>query len=162
MGGDEIRTSFQIEGRPVAKSDEPHTSVRVITPNYFRTMRIPLLQGRDFTERDEANATPVLIINQAFAQQFFPGENPIGKHVQAGISNSGPGTAPTREIVGVVGNVKFEDLATEWSPESYIPYAQLKFGSVTIVARSAKTLRDLRSQSRPQCSHSIEMYQRIH
>ncbi len=138
MGGDEIRTGFQIEGRPVAKSDEPHTSVRVITPNYFRTMRIPLLQGRDFTERDEANATPVLIINQAFAQQFFPGENPIGKHVQAGISNSGPGTAPTREIVGVVGNVKFEDLATEWSPESYIPYAQLKFGSVTIVARSAK------------------------
>ena len=117
MGGDEIRTSFQIEGRPVAKSDEPRTSVRVITPNYFRTMRIPLLQGRDFTERDEANATPVLIINQAFAQQFFPGENPIGKHVQAGISNSGPGTAPTREIVGVVGNVKFEDLATEWSPE---------------------------------------------
>jgi putative ABC transport system permease protein len=138
MGGDEIRTSFQIEGRPVAKSDEPHTSVRVVTPNYFVTMRIPLLEGRDFTERDEAKATPVLIVNQAFAQQFFPGENPIGKHVKAGISNSGPGTAPMREIVGVVGNVKFEDLTTEFSPESYIPYGQLQFGSVTIVARSAK------------------------
>jgi putative ABC transport system permease protein len=137
MSGDEIRTSFQIEGRPVAKSDEPHTSIRGVTPNYFGTMRIPLLQGRDFTERDEAKATPVIIVNQAFAQQFFPGENPVGKHIQAGISNGGPGTAPMREIVGVVGNVKFEDLTTEFSPESYIPYGQLQFGSVTIVARSA-------------------------
>src|ERR1700683_3935966 len=138
MSGDEIRTSFQIEGRPVAKSDEPHTSIRGVTPNYFGTMRISLLQGRDFTERDEAKATPVLIVNQAFAQQFFPGENPVGKHIQAGISNGGPGTAPMREIVGVVGNVKFEDLTTEFSPESYIPYGQLQFGSITIVARSAK------------------------
>jgi putative ABC transport system permease protein len=138
MSGDEIRTSFQIEGRPVAKSDEPHTSVRIVTPNYFSTMRIPLLQGRDFTERDEAKATPVLIVNQAFAQQFFPGENPVGKHIQPGISNGGPGTAAMREIVGVVGNVKFEDLTTEFSPESYIPYGQLQFGSVTIVARSSK------------------------
>jgi putative ABC transport system permease protein len=138
MSGDEIRTSFQIEGRPVAKSDEPHTSIRGVTPNYFGTMRIPLLQGRDFTERDEAKATPVLIVNQAFAQQFFPGENPVGQHIRAGISNSGPGTAPMREIVGVVGNVKFEDLTTEFSPESYIPYGQLQWGSVTIVARSAK------------------------
>jgi putative ABC transport system permease protein len=138
MSGDEIRTSFQIEGRPVAKSDEPHTSIRGVTPNYFGTMRISLLQGRDFTERDEAKATPVLIVNQAFAQQFFPGENPVGKHIQAGISNGGPGTAPMREIIGVVGNVKFEDLTTEFSPESYIPYGQLQWGSVTIVARSAK------------------------
>jgi putative ABC transport system permease protein len=138
MSGDEIRTSFQIEGRPVAKSDEPHTSVRVVTPNYFRTMRIPLLQGREFTERDEASTTQVLIVNQAFAQEFFPGEDPVGKHIRAGISNSGPGTAPLREIVGVVGNVKFEDLTTEFSPESYIPYGQLQFGSITIVARSSK------------------------
>jgi putative ABC transport system permease protein len=138
MSGDEIRTSFQIEGRPVAKSDEPHTSVRCVTPNYFTTMRIPLLQGREFTERDEASTAPVIIVNQAFAQQFFPGEDPIGKRIQAGISNSGPGTAPMREIIAVVSNVKFEDLTTEFSPESYIPYGQLQFGSITIVARSSK------------------------
>jgi putative ABC transport system permease protein len=138
MSGDEIRTSFQIEGRPVVKSDEPHTSVRCVTPNYFATMRIALLQGREFTERDEASTAPVIIVNQAFAQQFFPGEDPIGTRIQAGISNSGPGTAPMREIVGVVGNVKFEDLTTEFSPESYIPYGQLQFGSITIVARSSK------------------------
>ena len=138
MSGDEIRTSFQIQGRPVAKSDEAHTSVRCVTPNYFTTMRIPLLRGREFTDRDEASTTPVIIVNQAFAQQFFPGEDPVGKHIQAGISNSGPGTAPMREIVGVVGNVKFEDLTAEFSPESYIPYGQLQFGSITIVVRSSK------------------------
>jgi predicted permease len=136
MSGDEIRTSFQIEGRPVAKSDESHTSVRAVTPNYFGTMRIPLLQGREFTERDDSRATKVLIVNQAFAQQFFPGENPIGKHILAGIANAGE--PPMREIIGVVGNVKFEDLTTEFSPESYIPYGQLQFGSVTIVVRSSK------------------------
>jgi len=136
MSGDEIRTSFQIEGRPVAKSDEPHTSIRCVTPNYFTTMRIPLLQGREFTERDEASATKVLIVNQAFAQQFFPGENPIGQRILAGIANAGE--PPMREIIGVVGNVKFEDLTAEFSPESYIPYGQLQFGSITIVMRSSK------------------------
>jgi putative ABC transport system permease protein len=137
MSGDEIRTSFQIEGRPVAKAEEPHTSIRVVTPNYFSTMRIPLLQGRDFTDRDEEKGTPVLIINEAFARQFFPGENPIGKHVEVGIS-TGSSKKPMREVVGVVGNVKYKDLTSEWTQESYIPYAQLPFGSVTIVTRSAK------------------------
>jgi putative ABC transport system permease protein len=137
MSGDEIRTSFQIEGRPVAKAEEPHTSIRVVTPNYFSTMRIPVLQGRDFTDRDREKSTPVIIINDSFARQFFPGENPIGKHVQAGIS-TGSSQKQMREIVGVVGNVKFQDLTSEWTQESYIPYAQLPFGSVTIVARSAK------------------------
>jgi putative ABC transport system permease protein len=136
MGGEEIRTSFQIDGRPVAKSDEPHTSIRAVTPNYFGTMQIPLLQGRDFTARDDASGAKVMIVNQAFAQQFFPGENPIGKHILAGIANAGE--PPMREIIGVVGNVKFEDLTAEFSPESYIPYGQLQFGSMTIVLRSPR------------------------
>jgi len=142
MGGDEIRTSFQIEGRPVAKSDEPHTSVRAITPGYFGTMRIPLLQGRDFDDRDDAKASLAIIINEALARQFFSGENPIGKHIKPGVA-TGPGEPPMREIVGVVGNVKFENLSTEWMPESYVPYAQLPFGSMTIVARTANDPEDL-------------------
>lgn len=135
MGGSEIRTSFEIEGRPVAKSDEPYTSIRTVTPGYFATMRIPLLQGRDFDGRDDFKASPVVIINEALARQFFAGENPIGKHIKPGAA-SGPGKPPMREIVGVVGNVKFEDLSTEWMPESYVPYPQLTFGSMTIVARA--------------------------
>ena len=77
-----MRTSFQIEGRPVAKSDEAHSTVFSVTPNYFRTMKIAVLQGRDFTLQDGPDTNPVVIINESLARQFFPGENPIGKHIR--------------------------------------------------------------------------------
>jgi putative ABC transport system permease protein len=137
MGGDEIRTSFQIDGHPVARSEEAHTSLRDITPDYFATMRIPILQGRDFGAQDEAASTPVIIINEALARQVFPGENPIGKHIKPEVAQ-GTGKPLMREIVGVVGNVKFHDLSDEWAPESYVPYAQVSFGSLTLVVRTAQ------------------------
>jgi putative ABC transport system permease protein len=137
MGGDEIRTTFQIEGHPVSKSDEAVTSLRDVTPNYFATMRIPLLQGRDFDGREEANSTPVVIVNEALARQYFPAGNAIGQHIKPGIS-SGSGEPVMREIVGIVGNVKFSDLTTEWTPEAYISSGQLPFGSMTLVTRSTE------------------------
>jgi putative ABC transport system permease protein len=137
MGGDEIRTTFEIEGRPVAKSDEALTSLRDITPNYFATMRIPLLQGRDFDVREQPKSTPVVIVNEALARQFFSGENPIGKHIKPGIS-AGADQPVMREIIGVVGNVKHSDLVSDFTPESYIPSAQIPFGSMTLVARSSQ------------------------
>jgi putative ABC transport system permease protein len=137
MGGDEIRTTFQIEGHPVSKSEEPVSSLRDVTSNYFATMRIPLLQGRDFDGRETLKSTPVVIINEALARQFFPGESPLGKHIKPGIS-AGADEPLMREIVGVIGNVKFTDLTTEFMPESYIPSAQLPFGSMTLVARSTQ------------------------
>jgi putative ABC transport system permease protein len=137
MSGDEIRTTFQIDGHPVSKSEEPASSVRDVTPNYFSTMHIPLLQGRDFDSRESINSTPVVIINEALARQYFPGESPIGKHIKPGIS-AGPGEPVMREIIGVVGNVKFSDLTSDWMPESYLPYAQLSFGSITLVTRSTQ------------------------
>ncbi len=136
MGGSEIRTSVRIEGRPVAESELEHASVRAITPDYFRTMRIPMLQGRTFTDKDSAEMAPVVVVNEALAQRFFPGENAVGKHIQPGIS-ADAGPSRMREIVGVVGNVKFQDLTAEWKPETYIPFAQLPIGSLTIVARTA-------------------------
>jgi putative ABC transport system permease protein len=135
MSGSEMRSSVEIEGRPVAPSEVQHASVRAVTPDYFRTMRIPLVSGRTFTNQDSGEAAPVVIVNQALGQQFFPGENPIGKHIKPGISANGP--SRIREIVGVVGNVKFQDLSTEWLPETYIPFSQLPMGSMTIVARTA-------------------------
>lgn len=136
MSGNEFQVAVEIEGRPTAKSDEVISSVRIITEDYFRTMLIPLLQGREFREQDGAEAAPVVIVNEALAQKFFPGENPIGKHIRPGISTD---TKPSRmrEIVGVVGNVKYRDLGSEWTPESYVPYAQLPFGNMTIVAHAA-------------------------
>ena len=136
MSGNEFRISVEIEGRPTAKSDQVISSVRVITEDYFRTLQIPLLQGREFKEQDSADSTQVIVVNESLARQFFPGENPIGKHIRPGISTDDK-PARMREIVGVVGDVKYKDLKSEWTPESYIPYAQLPFGSMTIVARAA-------------------------
>jgi putative ABC transport system permease protein len=168
MSGDEIRTTFQIEGRPVAKSDEPHASLRTVTPDYFNTMRIPLLQGRDFGAQDETNSTPVVIINEALARQFFPNEKPIGKHIKPSVS-TGTAEAQMREIVGVVGNVKFRDLSDEWAPESYVPYAQIPFGSMTLVVRAeqdahsvakpiAETVRSLDNDLPTYAPKTVEEY----
>ncbi|MHB8638948.1 MAG: ABC transporter permease, partial [Candidatus Acidiferrales bacterium] len=88
---------------------------REITPNYFQVMGISLLQGRAFTKADSPDASKVVIINQAFAKRFFSNENPIGRHLQD--------TSTTREIVGVVGDVKSE-MAQNVPPTIFIPVAQ--------------------------------------
>jgi predicted permease len=136
MGGDEIHTTFEIDGHPVARSEEPHAALRTVTPDYFAAMRIPLLQGRDFSARDDAASTPVVIINEALARQYFPNESPIGKHIKPSVATNTPEPL-MREIVGVVGNVKSRNLSQEWAPESYVPYAQISFGSMTLVVRTA-------------------------
>jgi putative ABC transport system permease protein len=145
MTGAEMQTSVEIEGRPVAKSDEVHSTLFSITPDYFRTMKIALLQGRDFTPQDGLETTPVVIVNESLARQFFPGENPIGKRIRQGISVDDK-PSRMREIVGVVADVKFKDLTSEWTPTSYVPQAQIPIGSLTIVAR---TSADPTSLARP-------------
>ena len=87
----------------------------------------------------------MIIINEALAQQAFPGENPIGKHIKPEVA-AGANEPVMREIVGVVGNVKFHDLSDEWASESYVPYAQIPFGSITLVVRTAQ---DAHSLARP-------------
>src|SRR5215472_11329182 len=77
LSDSQIRTSFAVEGRPVAKGEEPRTQIRVIDQDYFATMHIPLLAGRTFTNRDSAKSAPVAIINDAFAKKAFPSENPL-------------------------------------------------------------------------------------
>jgi putative ABC transport system permease protein len=136
MSGSEMRTSVAIEGRPVAKSDELHSTIFSITPDYFRAMKIALLQGREFAAHDGPDTNPVVIVNESLAKQFFPGENPIGKHIRPGISvDEKP--SRMREIVGVVADVKFKDLASEWLPTAYLPQTQIPIGSMTIVMRTS-------------------------
>jgi putative ABC transport system permease protein len=71
-------TSFTFQGKPVQPGNEPTADCRIATPNYFKTMGIPLLAGREFTERDLKDAPEVVVINKAMADQFLPGEDPIG------------------------------------------------------------------------------------
>jgi predicted permease len=84
-----IGTTYQIEGHPVPPSEEPHVHFRAVNVDYFRTMGIPLLEGRTFAATDDASAPNVIVINQALANKAFPGEEPIGKHIKPSVSESG-------------------------------------------------------------------------
>jgi putative ABC transport system permease protein len=138
LTGDNIASSFEIEGPPTPMGSRPTADFNAVEPNYFRTLHVPLLAGRDFTESDDSNSMPVVLINRTFAERFFPGKNPIGKHVRPGIGNGyGPGKLPMREIVGVIGDVKQAGIETQAAPEIYAPLAQSPFGTMFIVARTA-------------------------
>ena len=99
---------FTLEGHePVSPAEQDSVYYQEIGPNYFHTMGIPLLAGRDFSMRDRPDAPRVVMVSEAFARRFWPGENPIGKRIKDGPANS---TQPWMEVVGVVGNIKFESL----------------------------------------------------
>jgi len=146
MSGSGAIITFQIEGRPVPKAEEPSADIKVATPNYFHTMNIALLSGRDFNEHDEETSPPVVIVNQAFAQRYFPNENPLGKHIQPGVSNTNE--EPMREIIGVVANVKSRRLDVDALPEYYIPDTQLNFGSMTVCLRTSVEPHSITSAAR--------------
>ncbi|HZU24730.1 MAG TPA: ABC transporter permease [Bryobacteraceae bacterium] len=135
LSGNEFTIDFQIEGRPVTPGDEPYTQLAIVTPEFFRTLRIPVLAGRAFTVRDDSRGAPVMIVNQKFARRFFPGENPIGKRVQPGLAD-GILKHPWREIVGVVGDVKVHGLTTEAEAQYYLPFAQAVITSPALLVRT--------------------------
>ena len=142
LSNDRIRITFETEGRPLPKGELPASEYRATGLNYFRTMGIPVLKGRDFTERDDKKSTAVIIINDAFAEKFFPVEDPIGTRIKPGLSVDE--TKPVwREIVGVVGNVKHLSLGAEPDPEYYVPQSQMPFDSMIIVAKTEGDPRSL-------------------
>jgi putative ABC transport system permease protein len=132
LTGLSLGARFQIDGRPAPdESQRPMALARYITPSYFRTMRIPLTAGRFFTQSDDANAPTKLIVNQTLARQFWPHGNPIG----ARLTMFEP-VQRTGEIVGVVGDVKAENVKDEDWPTIYQPYPQFPVFSMTLVART--------------------------
>lgn len=135
LSGNDMRTGFDIQGRPIVKSDRPLSAVRVVTPGYFATMRIPLKNGRDFDARDRFESPGVVIVNESLVRQYFPNENPIGKHITPQMSLDARDPIE-REIVGVVGDVKARKLTQENMPELYMPHSQASSGTMTIVART--------------------------
>ena len=135
LSSDRIRITFETEGRSIPRSELPASEYRAVALNYFRTMGIPLLKGRDFDARDSRQSTQVIIVNEDFAQRFFPGDDAIGKHIKPGMSN-GEDKPAWREIVGIVGSVHHLSLSSEPTPEYYVPHTQMPFDSMTIVART--------------------------
>ncbi len=128
-------TGFLVEGGPVlAVADRPEVGQRNVTPDYFQAMRIPVLKGRAFTDQDRENTPRAMIVNEALARRYWPGEEVIGKRL--GFEDD---TANQYwwEIVGVVGNVKHERLDAEAKPEVFFPYRQSPSNFMTLVVRTS-------------------------
>lgn len=134
LGGSFESYTFDIAGQPpFPPGQQPSADRRVVSPDYFRTMSTPLRKGRAFGAQDQAASAPVMIVNDTFARRFFPGEEVLGKRIIPG-----EGRQPvTREIVGVVGDVRHAGLDVELTPEYYIPYEQASVSYVTVVARTS-------------------------
>jgi putative ABC transport system permease protein len=145
-----LGTTYSIEGHPVPPSEEPHVHFRAVNVDYFRTMGISLLEGRAFAATDNASAPNVIVINQALANKAFPGENPIGKQIKPGVSESG--LPPFREIIGVVGDVKVRGLDSPDDAECYTPEEQTgfdwQFGVVRTSAPPTTLVPAIRDQVR--------------
>jgi putative ABC transport system permease protein len=127
-------TSFNVEGRPAPTAgDKPVTDVRVADENYFRTMNIPVVAGRTFTEQEAVEDREVAVVNEAMARRYFPGEDPVGQRIVVNMGNE-PG--PT-EIIGVVGDARYDKLEGELRPMVYWTPRQLTYPSMTFVIRTA-------------------------
>ncbi|HEV7786457.1 MAG TPA: FtsX-like permease family protein, partial [Thermoanaerobaculia bacterium] len=111
--------TITIEGREFPRNAQPSAEKRIASPGYFDVLRTPVLSGRPFQERDVAGAPPVVVVNQAFAERYFPGESALGKRVDFSWDTTG-----MQEIVGVVANVREQALHQPAGPTIYIPLAQ--------------------------------------
>jgi putative ABC transport system permease protein len=161
MGPGTSDVGYAVRGRMEFKPGQqlPDADIQPITPAYFQTMGIPLLQGRLLTEQDNENSAPVLVVSRELAQQVFLGQNPIGQQIMCGYDNvSGWWT-----IVGVVGNVRQDSPASLFSQTMYVPVAQHSFraADMQVVVRTAidpgamaATLEPLLKRDYPQVAVS--------
>src|SRR6185503_5017322 len=130
-------TGFRVDGRPVETPDKwPSANYRSVSPNYFRAMGIPVLQGRAYTDRDNENAPLVMMVNQQLAREIFPDENPVGKRITFGGTNT-DGQPRWFEIVGVVANVRSVELREEPTAELYFSSQQDLWPAMSLVVRSS-------------------------
>ncbi|MBV9009704.1 MAG: ABC transporter permease [Verrucomicrobia bacterium] len=136
LSGSNMVTTFDKEDAPKPEGEQATAAVRAASTDYFATQGVPLIKGRVFNEADRPDSKQVIIINQSFADKFYPGEDPIGKRIRPGISTGPEEKGPMREIVGVVGNVKFRSLRQEPTPEMYAPLPQLPLPFASILIRT--------------------------
>ena len=133
-GGDR---SFFIEGRPVPENQSaPDEQLRFVSADYFGTMGISVIKGREFSDRDVPDATRVAIVNDALARKYWPNESPVGKRIAFGRDAKN-----WWEIVGVVANVRYKGLDAQEKPQLYVPFLQplfedSKVGSMYLVVRT--------------------------
>jgi predicted permease len=123
---------FEVEGAPVPPgSPRPDEEIRTVLPGYFETMRMALIRGRTIDRGDRRDAPPAIVVNQAFAEKYWPGRDPLGKRIRLEMSEPRWWT-----VVGVVANVREHGLDAGISPIIYLPHAQNTGASMTLVLRT--------------------------
>lgn len=134
VGGGWAGRGFVIEGRPDPGLDnQPSAKYTIACPDYFRTMGIKQISGREFTLQDSLTAPGVIVINEALAKRYFPNEDPLGKRIKIGLFDA---DAPWLTIVGVTQDVKQSGLDQKTRPEFFRPYNQAAWPVMTIVVRT--------------------------
>lgn len=140
---------FCPEGRAcLGTGRDPIIAQRQVTDGYFETVKTPLLRGRVFNEKDVANGQPVVIVNETTGARYWPGQDPIGKH----IANSRDQIQ--REIVGVVADTKFGGLSAANTEEMYLPMAQAPWPTMTVLVRSSMSALPLITAVREKIAES--------
>jgi putative ABC transport system permease protein len=135
LSGSEISFDMDVEERPRPEAEREISQANSVTPDYFKTLHIPLLRGRTFTDRDTIDSPKVAVVNESFARQFFPGEDPIGKRITPG-GTVDAGKPPVREIVGIVADAKLINLTNSAKSQVYCPHQQFAVQAGTLLVRT--------------------------
>jgi putative ABC transport system permease protein len=139
LTGARFSLSFEVEGRPpVPPAQQPSMEVRVATPGYFSALRVPVLRGRSFAERDGATAPQVVLLSETAVRRYFPDEDPLGQRIEIGLRRAPGQPKAGGVVIGVVGDVKDRGLAAAPPPEIYLPYAQLPTPTMDLVVRTSQ------------------------
>ncbi len=150
LNGSNWNSVFTVADKPVpSRADLPESDYLRVSPNYFDTLGLRLLQGRLFSTADRPESAPVVIINETLARRLWPGEDPVGKRIKQGFPEE---DSPWREVVGVVNDVKMNGVERATSMQTYVPFTQMPGVSVGLIVRTQGSSRAL--------AHSVE--QAIH
>jgi putative ABC transport system permease protein len=148
LGGNMDRYGVHVEGKSLRNPEEDPSADRYsITPGYLRAMRIPLLRGREFDERDVVTSPPVALVNESMAREFWPGEDPVGKRFRMGDTKG-----PWKTVVGVVGDVLHKGLDAPHTIQVYLPNTQFTDSMVILAVRTYNDPTSLAAAVRSEIS----------
>ena len=143
----DVDTNFTIDGQPAPEPGQQPTAYSTVASiDYFKVMRIPLVRGRMFNQYDGPRAPLVVLINESMARRFWPDEDPVGKKITVGSF----GRPMSREIIGIVGDVRHTGLDSNPRPEFFVPHLQNPFGGMAIVVRASSDPAVLLSTAKEQ------------
>lgn len=151
-------TLKQVSGAVESKAAEPVIGIHLVSLDFPQTMRMPLLKGRWLEPQDQSGREDAVVINEAAARQFWPGQDPIGQTLKLGLDLKGPAA----RVVGVVGNVRYDSMDTPFQPQAYLSINQLCYSGCYILMRGARPPQlyasDLR-QSMASLNREIPLYE---